>query len=61
MLVIQSESTPFRLNALNSMSPLENWNLTALSKVTAGTVNVFIPLANATGFPKKSFPLATVL
>ena len=29
------EATPFNVNASNSTSPLENWNLTVLSKVTA--------------------------
>ena len=34
----QSEVSPFKLRKSNSTSPLENWNLTVLSKVTAGTV-----------------------
>ena len=57
----QVEATPFKVNASNSTSPLENWNFTALSKETAGTVMVLVPSTNATGFPKKSFPLAVVL
>ena len=28
------EATPFNVNASNSTSPLENWNFTALSKLT---------------------------
>ena len=48
----QSEATPFKLKASNSMSPLENWNLTALSKSTAATVIVFSPSATAVRFPK---------
>jgi hypothetical protein len=31
----QFEFSPFKLKASNSTSPLENWNLTALSKSTA--------------------------
>ena len=48
----QSEYTPFKLNALNSTSPLENWNLTTLSKSTAGTSKLFWPSVNAVKFPK---------
>ena len=43
------------------MSPLENWNLTALSKETAPTVKVFSPSVNAVAFPKKLPPLDVVL
>ena len=57
----QVEFTPFKLKASNSTAPLENWNLTALSKATAGTVILFEPRAKATGFPKKLLPLAVVL
>ena len=57
----QVELTPFKLKASNSTSPLENWNLTALSKVTAATVILLEPSVNATGFPKKEFPFAVVL
>ena len=53
--------TPFKLKLSNSTSPLENWNLTALSNVTLATVILFEPRVNATGLPKKSFPLAVVL
>ena len=51
------EATPFNVNASNSTSPLENWNLTALSKVTSNTVIVLTPRVKATGFPKKLLPL----
>ena len=57
----QVELTPFKLKASNSTSPLENWNLTDLLKATAATDIVFEPGVNATGFPKKAFPLAVVL
>ena len=51
--ITQSESTPpFKLNALNSTSPLENWNLTARSNVTAATVILLDPSVKATGFQK---------
>ena len=60
-MLTQVEATPFTLKSLNSTSPLENWNLTALSKVTAATVIVFEPSVNDTGFPKKELPLAVVL
>ena len=53
--------TPFKLKALNSTAPLENWNLTALSKVTAGTVILLEPSVKAIGFPKKELPFAVVL
>ena len=56
----QDEATPFKLNASNSMSPLENWNFTDRSKVTAATVILFDPIFNATGGPKNQFPLAVV-
>ena len=39
----QPEATPFKLKALNSTSPLENWNLTVLLKVTAPTVMLLAP------------------
>ena len=58
---IQVEVTPFKLKASNSTAPFENWNLTALSKVTAGTVILFEPRVKAIGLPKKSLPFATVL
>ena len=57
----QVEFTPFKLKASNSTSPLENWNLTALSKATPPTVMLFEPRVNVTGFPKKLLPLAVVL
>ena len=57
----QPESTPFTLKASNTTSPLENWNLTALSKPTPPTVKVFSPRVNAVTFPKKLPPLAVVL
>ena len=55
------EATPLTSNASNSTSPLENWNLTALSNVTAGTVILFDPSVNATALPKKEFPFDVVL
>ena len=60
----QSESTPFKLSALNSTSPLENWNLTALSKLTPVTVTVFSPKtksAPALEGPKCVPPFCVVL
>ena len=57
----QYEATPFKVKKSNSTSPLENWNLTALSKFTAGTVILFEPSVNATELPQKLFPLAVVL
>ena len=59
--VTHDETTPFTLKLSNSTSPLENWNLTALSKDTAGTVILFEPSVRATGFPKKELPFAVVL
>ena len=58
---LQDETTPFNVKASNSTSPLENWNLTALSKLTAATVTVFVPSVNACAFPLNQLPLATVL
>ena len=39
----------------NSTSPLENWNLTALSKVTAATVIVFTPTVSLLDFQRNYF------
>ena len=58
--ITQFELTPFKFKSSNSTSPLENWNLTVLSKVTAGTVTLFAPSDNCTGFPKNQFPFAVV-
>ena len=57
----QVERVPFKLKALNSTSPLENWNLTARSKVTEGTVILLEPSVSACAGPKNEFPLAVVL
>ena len=59
--ITQPEESPFSVKASNSTSPLENWNLTALSKVTAATVMVFDPSVIAIAGPKNQFPLAVVL
>ena len=56
----QSETTPFNTKSSNSTSPLENWNLTDLLKVTAGTVIVLEPRVIAMAGPKNQFPLAVV-
>ena len=58
---IQLVVTPFKLKASNSTAPFENWNFTDLSKVTAGTVIVFVPRVIAIAGPKNQFPLAVVL
>ena len=55
------EESPFKVRASNSTSPLENWNLTALLKFTAGTVILFEQIVNGIGLPKKLLPLAVVL
>ena len=63
-MTIQPASTPFTLKELNSTSPLENWNLTVLSKPTADTVTVLSPStrsAPALEGPKAVLPLAVVL
>ena len=63
-VTIQPASTPLTLKELNSTSPLENWNLTVLSKPTADTVIVFSPKTkSAPAFegPKAELPLAVVL
>ena len=60
-MIIQPASTPLTLKELNSTSPLENWNLTVLSKPTDDTDILLVPSVNATAFPKKSLPLAVVL
>ena len=57
----QVEATPFKSNASNTTSPLENWNLTALSNETDATVILFEPSVSATGLAKKALPLAVVL
>ena len=49
------ELTPFNVNSSNSTSPLENWNLTALSKVTAATVIVLTPSVKLLGFQRNYF------
>ena len=51
----QSEFFPFKFRASNSTSPLENWNLTALSKATAATVILFDPSVNAVDFRNNHF------
>ena len=49
------------VKASNSTSPFENWNLTALSKVTAATVILFNPSVIGIAGPKNQFPFAVVL
>ena len=60
-VTIQDEAIPFKLKASNSTAPLENWNLTALLNVTAGTVILLDPSVSAVAGPKNQFPLAVVL
>ena len=57
----QVEATPFKLRASKTTSPLENWNLTALSNETEGTVILFEPSVSGIAGPKKAFPAAVVL
>ena len=57
----QDEATPFTSRASKTTSPLENWNLTALSKPTEATVILFEPSVSAVAGPKKAFPVAVVL
>jgi hypothetical protein len=59
--VTHDEATPLTSNTLNSTSPLENWNFTALSKPTDDTVILFDPSANVVEGPKKELPFAVVL
>ena len=60
-LQTQDDASPFKLKASNSTAPLENWNLTALLNVTAGTVILLEPSVSAVAGPKNQFPLAVVL
>ena len=56
----QPEESPFNTRASNSTSPFENWNFTALSKVTAATVILFGPSVIGIAGPKNQFPFAVV-
>ena len=58
--ITQSEESPFSTKASNSTSPVENWNLTDLLKVTAATVILLDPRVIVWAGPKNQFPLATV-
>ena len=57
----QVDAIPFTSSASNSISPLENWNLAALSKLVGEIVRVFIPSTNAVEGPKKACPFEVVL
>ena len=61
MAISSSSVSLFREIALNSMSVSLNWNLTALLKVTAVTVNVLYPSFNAVALSKTSPPPELVL